>query len=159
MRKISNPKQALTESQCIEILERNTHGILSLNGDDGYPYGVPVNFVYSDGTVYFHTRQTGYKIDCIRRSQKVSFAVVDKNEIDQAGFTAYFRSVIISGAARITDPDEHRKGFTAFVDKYSPDIDEEKRHYMIKNCGCGPHYVIAIDIENMTGKQDAAHAE
>lgn len=54
-REIVRKKQALTLDECKEILKNEPRGVLSLIGDDGYPYGVPINYYYTedDGHIYF----------------------------------------------------------------------------------------------------------
>ena len=60
-------KQQLSDAECIAILEKEPRGILSVLGDDGYPYGIPMNHWYceADGKLYFHGAKTGHKIDAI----------------------------------------------------------------------------------------------
>ena len=63
----------------IEILETVKRGVLSVLGDDGYPYGLPINYWYNkeNGYLYFHSGKTGHKIDAIESNNKVSFCVYD----------------------------------------------------------------------------------
>ena len=71
-REMRRKKQKLTEKQCIDILKRAKTATLALHGDDGYPYSVPVNFVYEDGKIYFHGAKEGHKIDAIKNNPKIS---------------------------------------------------------------------------------------
>ena len=54
-RELARKKQALSHETCIEFLKTEPRGVLSVIGDDGYPYGVPMNFWYceEDGKIYF----------------------------------------------------------------------------------------------------------
>ena len=71
----------LPQEHAVKILENNTHGVLALDGDDGYPYAVPVSYAYEDGKIYFHgAAEGGHKLDSIARNSKVSFCVVEKDE-------------------------------------------------------------------------------
>ena len=85
-RKMRRKKQELTEKQCLDILRRAKTATLALSGDDGYPYSVPMNFVYEDGKIYFHGAKEGHKIDAIRNNPKVSMSIIDQedDEIYQA---------------------------------------------------------------------------
>ncbi|MBO6054535.1 MAG: pyridoxamine 5'-phosphate oxidase family protein, partial [Oscillospiraceae bacterium] len=76
-RELQRKKQQLPMEECIRILKEEPRGVLSVLGDDGYPYGMPMNHYYSeeDGRIYFHGGRTGHKIDAIRRCNKVSFCV------------------------------------------------------------------------------------
>ena len=85
-RKMRRKKQELTEKQCLDILRRAKTATLALSGDDGYPYSVPMNFVYEDGKIYFHGAKEGHKIDAIKNNPKVSMSIIDQedDEIYQA---------------------------------------------------------------------------
>lgn len=50
---------------CIEILKNEKRGVLSVNGDNGYPYGMPMNHFYNEenGKIYFHCgKKTGIEM-------------------------------------------------------------------------------------------------
>lgn len=102
-REMRRKRQLLPAEDSIAILKKITSGILALHGDDGYPYAVPVSYVYADGRIYFHTAMNGHKVDSIVRNDKVSFCVVEQDEVKPAEFTTYFRSVIVFGKARILE--------------------------------------------------------
>ena len=99
-------KQKLTEKQCLDILRRAKTATLALSGDDGYPYSVPMNFVYEDGKIYFHGAKEGHKIDAIRNNPKVSMSIIDQEDVIEEELTTYFRSVILFGKARILQEDD-----------------------------------------------------
>ena len=68
-------KQQITEEECIRILKEEPRGVLSVLGDDGYPYGMPINHFYNeeDGRLYFHSGMKGHKVDAIERCDKASY--------------------------------------------------------------------------------------
>ena len=72
-------KQQISEEECIRILSSEKRGVLSMMGEDGYPYGIPLNHWYNpeDGKLYFHGAKTGHKIDAIKANDKVSYCVYD----------------------------------------------------------------------------------
>lgn len=72
-------RQALPPKECREILSRGTCGVLSVLGDGGYPYGVPLSYVYDGESIYFHCAKEGHKLDAIRQNDKVSFCVVGQD--------------------------------------------------------------------------------
>lgn len=114
-------RQALSQEECQSILARNSHGVLAINGDDGYPYAVPLSYAVVDDKIYFHSAVEGHKIDALRACDKVCFTVVDADEVVAEQFTTYYRSVIVFGRARIlTDPADLRSALEALADKYSP---------------------------------------
>ena len=79
-RKMRRFKQELSKEECMEILKNEPRGVLSVLGDDGYPYGMPVTHWYNEknGKIYFHGAKSGHKIDAIKNCDKVSFCVYDK---------------------------------------------------------------------------------
>ena len=144
-------KQLLSTEETVNILERRTAGVLGVTGDNGYPYTVPVSYVYKDGKLFFHCAKEGHKIDGIGRNDKVSFCVIDQDDIVQKTFTTHFASVIVFGRARIlTEDDERRTALRCLIEKYSPDYREEGEQVIDDtwNRVC----VVEIKIEHMTGK-------
>ena len=94
--------QALTEEECIAILQNGTSGVLATAGEDGdYPYAVPLSYVYWNSRLYFHCAGEGHKLEAIARNPRVSFCVVDQDQVVPDKYTTYFRSVIVFGKARI----------------------------------------------------------
>ena len=92
-------RQQLPEEECVLILKEQLRGVLSLLGDDGYPYGVPLNHYYceEDGKLYFHCAKVGHKIDAIRGCGKASFCVCDEGYRKEGEWSLYIRSVIVFG--------------------------------------------------------------
>jgi len=144
-------KQLLSKEDTIAVMERCTNGVLSCFGDEGYPYAVPVNFVYFNEKIYFHSSKSGHKIDAITKNPKVCFTIIDEDTIISEEFTSYFRSVVAFGKARIVEGEEWLTSFRALVEKYSGDQPEEIKHKEIS--GCTAAYLIAIDVEHVTGKE------
>lgn len=150
-REMRRTDKAKSSEDAVKILKECTNGILSVNGDDGYPYGVPVSYVYSDETVYFHCATTGHKLEAMEKDPKVSFCTVGADDIDPEHFTTNYKSVICFGKARIVDnKEEKQKALEDMVDKYHSSYREGGLKY-IKNAwdDC---LVVAIDVEHMTGK-------
>ncbi len=150
-REMRRSKQLLSAENTEAVMRRCTNGILACMGDEGYPYAVPLSYVYHNGKIYFHTAKEGHKIDAIISNPKVSFTVVDEDKIISEEYTTYFRSVIVFGKARITENGEHLEAFAALIEKYSADQPIEDKHK--KASECAQAYIVAIDIEHMTGKE------
>ena len=102
-REMVRKKQQLPEAECIEILKREKRGVLSLLGDDDYPYGIPLNHYYNeaDGRLYFHSGKKGHKIDALRRHEKASFCVYDEGFRRDGEWALNIRSVIVFGRIEI----------------------------------------------------------
>lgn len=151
-REMRRNRQELTREETIAILERNTHGVLAASGDDGYPYAVPLSYIYADGKIYFHCALTGHKIDAIARNEKVSFCVVDQDKVVPEKYTTHFRSVIAFGRARILTDEEKRAPLEKLGRKYHPHGTSEELNAEISG-GIARMHMIEITIDHMTGKQ------
>ncbi|AAM32678.1 pyridoxamine 5'-phosphate oxidase family protein [Methanosarcina mazei] len=150
-REMRRGKQLLSMEDTIAVMTRCTNGVLACSGDDGYPYAVPLSYVYFNGRIYFHSAKAGHKIDAITKNPKVSFSIIDEDKIVSKEYTTYFRSVIAFGKARIVEGDERLESFTALVEKYSGNQSEEARNKEISRCKQA--HIIAIDVEHITGKE------
>ncbi len=104
-RDISRKNQRLELPQIISILNNEKRGVLSVNGENGYPYGLPINFWYNEenGYVYFHSGKKGHKIDAINSDNRVSFCVYDKGFKNNGEWALNISSVIIFGKIHIVE--------------------------------------------------------
>ena len=68
-RAMRRKRQQLSRAEAEAILERGTSGVLAVAGDDGYPYAVPLSYVYQDGKLWFHCANSGHKLDAVRREE------------------------------------------------------------------------------------------
>lgn len=153
-REMRRKKQVLSLEETEAILQRATAGVLSVSGDDGYPYGVPVSYVYTDGKIYFHCAKSGHKLDAIKANDKVSFCVIDEDHIVPEEYTTYFRSAIAFGRARIMeDAAEIRAAARKLAEKYCPGpafaegIDKEIDGEFAALC------LVEITIDHVSGKE------
>lgn len=151
-RELRRNKQLLPGEETKRILETGTTGVLGVLGDDDYPYTVPVNFAYEDGKIYFHSAVAGHKLDAIERHNKVSFCIIDQDQVVPEKFTSYFRSVIAFGRARtVTDDRVKQHALDLLVHKYSAGLEkeggEEIRSAWNRLC------VVEIVIDHVTGKE------
>lgn len=150
-REMRRKKQLLSEAQTIEILQSCTSGVLAVIGDDDYPYAVPLSFAYDNGKLFFHFAKEGHKFDSILKNNKVSFCVIQTDNVIQKTFTTHFRSAIVFGRARILTEDSEKKyALECLVKKYSPayitEGQSEIEHSRNRVC------VAEVQIEHMTGK-------
>ncbi len=151
-REMRRKKQILSQEETNKILQAHTSGVLGVTGDNGYPYTVPLSYVYKDGRLFFHCAKDGHKIDGIKRNDKVTFCIIDQDEIVQEKVTTFFRSVIVFGRARIlTEDAEKRNALERIGEKYAPDnLDDAQKEISLDwNRVC----VVEITIEHMTGKE------
>jgi len=107
-REVARKKQNLSPEQIAAILTCEKRGVLSLHGDHGYPYGVPVNFWYNEknGCVYFHSGRKGHKVDAIRANNKASFCVYDEGFRKDGEWALNISSVIVFGTVHLVEDEE-----------------------------------------------------
>lgn len=151
-RELVRKKQQISQEECIQILKNEKRGVLSVHGDDGYPYGMPLNHYYceEDGKLYFHSGMTGHKIDALRQNSKVSYCVYDEGYRKEGEWALNIRSVILFGRIEFLEDREKiyeisRKLSYKFTDDTAY-IEREIEH-------SGPRTLMfALTIEHMTGK-------
>ena len=151
-RELTRYKQQLEESECIELLKNTKRGVLSVLGDNGYPYGSPINHYYDEesGKIWFHGGKAGHKVDAMRNCDKVSFCVMDEGGHAGDEWFLTFRSVIVFGRMELIEDWDTIAGISRKLSyKFTDDdayIDEE-----IRKSGPGT-LMYALTIENMCGK-------
>lgn len=152
-REMRRKKQALTAQETVAVLTGGTSGVLALSGDGGYPYAVPLSYVYQDGHIYFHCARAGHKLDAIRQDPKASFCVIDRDEIVPEEYTSHFRSAIAFGTIRIMeDEQEKRQAIEALALKYAPgDTTEGRRAAIDKDWA--PLCMLDMTVEHLSGKE------
>ena len=89
-------KQALSYEECIELLKTEPRGVLSVLGDDGYPYGTPIN----------HSGKIGHRIDAMRAEPKASFCLYDQGTRDEGDWALRFRCVVVFGKIEFVEDQE-----------------------------------------------------
>ncbi|MGL5649343.1 MAG: pyridoxamine 5'-phosphate oxidase family protein [Clostridium sp.] len=141
----------ISEERIEEILNTAEYGVLSTVGENGYPYGVPVNYSYIDGKLYFHGAVEGHKLDNIEFNNKVSFTIVGYSKVLADKFDSEFESIIMFGKAIEVEDSEKEKVLLYLVDKYSSDYVEAGKEYIRRAFNAVK--VMRIDVEHMTSKQ------
>lgn len=150
-RQMRRSKQQLSDEETREILARNTSGVLACAGDDGYPYAVPVSYVFADGTIYFHCARSGHKLAALLAEPKCSFCVIDADDVIPQKLTTAYRSAIAFGRARVLTGDEKLAALRLFCEKYSSDYPEETEAEIAS--GFSRMEMIAVEVEHLTGKE------
>ena len=149
-RNLTRKKQKLSTVECKEILKQEVRGVLAVNGDDGYPYALPINYYFEEESnrIYFHSGKVGHKLDAIAKSDKVSFCVYDKGYHKDGHWSLNIRSVIIFGRMQIVD-DWSDELMVNFCKRFTGDM--EYIYSEIKKFKSNTA-VLCFEIENMTGK-------
>ena len=161
-RKIRRKEKQLTTDDCQEILKAAEYGTIATMGEDGYPYAVPVNFIYHNGSIYFHCAKEGHKLENIQYCPNVSFNVVKDvfvvpklSESKFKGFDTNFNSVTVFGRAVKVFGDEKVEGLRILLKKFLSAEDYQKHRkegkiYIEKSLNRTK--LIKIEIKHMTGK-------
>lgn len=126
-RQMRRIKQELPIAEAKSLLKKNKRGVLSLNGEEGYPYSIPINYFYDaeENKLYFHGAKTGYKIDCIKNNNKASFVSYGDEELSDNGWSYYLKSVVVFGKIEIVDDRElAAKKLRELGAKYYPSLSE-----------------------------------
>lgn len=151
-REVARKKQVLTSDQIIGILKAEKRGVLSVQGDNGYPYGLPMNFWYNEenGYIYFHSGKKGHKTDAVSADNKVSFCVYDEGYRKDGEWSLNISSVIVFGRMNIVeDSEKTNRIYRSMSLKYTSDIeyiDSEIRKFA-KDTVC-----YELQPEHITGK-------
>lgn len=151
-REMRRRKQALDAEACERILVEEKRGVLAVNGDDGYPYAVPMDFLFDPAkqAIYLHSAMAGHKVDAIACDDKACFTVWNKG-VQQEGDWSYFvDSVIAFGRAHVVEDEAERLSVSRQLGlKYYPseeEVDAEIERDMKRML------LIRIDVEHLTGK-------
>lgn len=152
-REMKRKKQLLSKEESEDILRKCSSGVLAVLGDEDYPYTIPLSYVYSDSKIFFHCAKSGYKLDAVEKNNKVSFCVIEKDQVMPEEYTTYYRSVVVFGKIFIIeDETEKREAIETLALKYYPDDSKTHRDNAIEN-ELDALCMMRLDIEHMTGKE------
>ena len=152
-RPIRKKKNEISPEAARQLLCSARRGVLAVSGDDGYPYAVPINYLYDPDQqkIYFHGSRAGHKADAIRSCDKVCFTVFGNETVKDEAWAPYVQSAVVFGRCHVI---EDREAILAtvkrFAMKYYPDeatADEE-----ISRSGQAVQ-MFEIDIEHLSGKE------
>ena len=150
MRKV---RKAISDEAAKELLFSAKRGIFAVNGDDGYPYAIPVNFYYDRDAekIYFHGSKAGHKIDSIKKSDKVCFTVYGNEHFTDGDWAPYSQSAVVFGRCRlIDDPAITEEKVRQMALKYYPTAEEVEVEIAQ---GIKYAQLYEISIEHLTGKE------
>lgn len=151
-REMMRKNRQLSMEDCAAILESETRGVLSVLGDDDYPYGMPMNHFYNqeDGKIYFHSGNVGHRLEALRKHNKVSFCVYDTGYRNEGEWALNVKSVIIFGTIEIIDDMEKIVDITTKLSyKFTQDED-----YIQKEIKQSAHRTLLLQLtpEHICGK-------
>ena len=152
-RKMRRFKQELSQADCLDLLKQQPRGVLSVLGEGGYPYGLPIDYWYNeaDGKLYFHGAKEGHKLDAIRACDKASFCVYDEGWREEGEWPLHIRSVIVFGRiAPVEDPTLTEAACRGIALKFTQD-----ESYIAAEIASAKDRVLCLALtpEHITGKQ------
>ena len=152
-RPLRRTRNGISEDAAKALLKKEKRGVLAVNGDDGYPFALPIDYFYEEetGKIYFHGARTGHKVDSLKKDDKVCFTVFGNEFYKEGEWAPYMQSTIVYGrCALITDPDLTREKVRKLALKYYPSAEEVDAE-MARDLKAVQLYEITI--EHLSGKQ------
>lgn len=152
-RPIRRKKKEISVEQAKELLHTARRGVLAVNGDNNYPYAIPINYFYDEKKekIYFHGSQTGHKTDSIKKCSKVCFTVFGNETVKKEEWAPFLQSVVIFGRCHlIEEHGESMKILKQFSMKYYPNEDMVNDEINLSGKAV---QIFEIDIEHLSGKE------
>ena len=152
-RDIRRKKNEISKDKALSLLQTARRGVLAVNGDNNYPYAIPINYYYDKeaNKIYFHGAVVGHKIDALNLCDKVCFTVYGNETFKDDEWAPFVQSVVIFGRCHILENSVETKTLLKeFAMKYYPNemmVDEE-----ITKIGDAAH-IFEIEIEHLSGKE------
>lgn len=152
-RSIRKKKNEISVEEAKEVIRCSRRGILAVNGDDGYPYAIPINYLYDEDTekIYFHGAKAGHKVDSLKACDKICFTVCGNETIKDLDWAPYVKSAVVFGRCHlIEDKKIAVDALKKFAMKYYPTekmVDDE-----IEATGNATQ-MFEIEIEHISGKE------
>ena len=152
-RTIRKKKNEISIDTAKALLQSSRRGVLAVNGDDGYPYAIPINYVYDNDAqkIYFHGARAGHKVDALRACDKVCFTVYGNETIKEEDWAPFVQSTVVFGRCHLVEKGaEATEILKKLAAKYYPNeqlIDEE-----IERSGKAVQ-LFEIEIEHISGKE------
>ena len=151
-RPMRRKERQLDDAAARQLLKTARRGVLAVCGDDGYPYAVPINYLYDEeaGKIYFHGASAGHKFESISRCDKVCFTVYGNESIKKESWAPFVQSVVVFGRCSLPAPsDKTAAEIFRFAQKYYPDDELIKKEMS----AYAKAQLYVISIEHMTAKE------
>ncbi|TYB30607.1 MAG: pyridoxamine 5'-phosphate oxidase family protein, partial [Candidatus Mcinerneyibacterium aminivorans] len=131
-KKMRRIDKKMKKEKAIKILKNSEYGVLSTIGENKYCYGVPLNYVVMENSIYFHSAKEGHKIDNLKFNKKVSFCVVKNQKPIPEKLTTAYESVVVFGKAEFVEGEEKRDALMALTKKFAPNHMEKGKESIKK---------------------------
>ena len=152
-RPLRRKKRAITDEEARELLATCKRGVFAVNGDDGYPYAIPVNYFFDaeHDKIYFHGAKAGHKVDALKRDDKVCFTVYGNEHFEPGDWAPYVQSTVVFGRCHLIDDAAATEARVRELGmKYYPGKEEVEKEIALDIKAV---QLYEITIEHLTGKQ------
>ena len=152
-RAVRKKKNEISQDEAKNLLRSSRRGVLAVNGDEGYPYAIPINYLYDEenNKIIFHGAKAGHKVDSIKKNDKICFTVFGNETFTEENWAPYLQSVVVFGRCRLVENrDDTVSLVKKFARKYYPN--EDMVNEEIANSGKGVQ-MFEIKIEHLSGKK------
>lgn len=158
-RPMRRAEREIGEAETWQIVTQSSYGVLSLCGDDGYPYGVPLNHVLMDGKLLFHAASEGHKMDALRGQPRACYTVAqgpleEDPEALSPGSLGTYRSAVLFGTLSELPESEYEAALRALCARYTPDFARSKDAF---TKGYDKLRILCFTVEHITGKKLLVH--
>lgn len=153
-RPIRKKKNEISVEAAEQLLVESRRGVLAVNGVEGYPYAIPINYYFDKEArkIYFHGAKAGHKIEALRACDKVCFTTYGNETVKKEAWAPFVQSVVVFGRCRpLEGSTEALARLKQLAMKYFPEerlADEE-----IARAGKAAQ-MFEIEIEHLSGKEE-----
>ena len=152
-RAVRKKKNEISQDEAKKLLRSSRRGVLAVNGDEGYPYAIPINYLYDEenNKIIFHGAKAGHKVDSIKKNDKICFTVFGNETFIEENWAPYLQSVVVFGRCHLV---ENRDDIISLVKKFALKYypNEDMVNEEIANSGKGVQ-MFEIKIEHLSGKK------
>lgn len=152
-RPIRKKKNEISIDTAKELLHCSRRGILAVHGDNGYPYAIPINYLYDEDAekIIFHGAKAGHKVDSLKACDKVCFTVCGNERMKEESWAPFLQSVVVFGRCHLVENQENIiKNVKKFAMKYYPDEKLVEEEVALSGSAV---QMFEIEIEHLSGKE------
>ncbi|MBR5269901.1 MAG: pyridoxamine 5'-phosphate oxidase family protein [Anaerotignum sp.] len=152
-RPIRKKKNEISVDKAKALLHSSRRGVLAVNGDDGYPYAIPINYLYDEENekIIFHGAKAGHKVDALKKNDKICFTVFGNETVKEEAWAPFLQSVVVFGRCHLVESQEDTIALVKkFAAKHYPDMDMVNEEVALSGRAV---QMFEIQIEHLSGKE------
>jgi nitroimidazol reductase NimA-like FMN-containing flavoprotein (pyridoxamine 5'-phosphate oxidase superfamily) len=152
-RPIRKKKNEISVDKAKALLHSSRRGVLAVNGDDGYPYAIPINYLYDEENekIIFHGAKAGHKVDALKKNDKICFTVFGNETVKEEAWAPFLQSAVVFGRCHLVESQEDAIALVKkFAAKYYPNMDMVNEEAALSGRAV---QMFEIEIEHLSGKE------